>query len=161
MEAAEKQLTAPKRETVYTGVRDDLKCGDCGAKMVLRESKFGPFYGCTTYPKCKGTHGAHKTGKPFGTPANKDTRRARIEAHRVFDAIWKQKLIAPESSQKRNRHKAYSWLRVGMKLTNREAHISQFTKEQCETLKKLVHADYPALRTRWSHLLYADDFTDT
>jgi len=33
----------------------DLKCPLCGAPMELREGKFGRFYGCTRYPKCKGT----------------------------------------------------------------------------------------------------------
>lgn len=29
-------------------------CPLCGAKMKLRSGKFGPFYGCSNYPKCKG-----------------------------------------------------------------------------------------------------------
>ena len=37
--------------------------------MVLRNSKYGLFYGCSTYPNCKASHGAHKDGKPLGTPA--------------------------------------------------------------------------------------------
>ena len=28
-------------------------CPKCGSKMVSRKSKFGPFYGCGNYPKCK------------------------------------------------------------------------------------------------------------
>jgi len=28
------------------------KCPDCGGDLVLRESKFGHFYGCNRYPKC-------------------------------------------------------------------------------------------------------------
>ena len=31
------------------------KCPKCGAPMVLRNSKRGKFYGCSKYPKCKGT----------------------------------------------------------------------------------------------------------
>ncbi|MCB8818316.1 topoisomerase DNA-binding C4 zinc finger domain-containing protein [Desulfosporosinus shakirovi] len=27
----------------------------CGFKMILRNGKYGPFYGCTQYPKCRGT----------------------------------------------------------------------------------------------------------
>jgi len=29
-------------------------CSLCGAELVLRESKYGKFYGCSTFPKCKG-----------------------------------------------------------------------------------------------------------
>ena len=28
-------------------------CASCGVKMVKRESKRGPFWGCLNYPRCK------------------------------------------------------------------------------------------------------------
>ncbi len=36
---------------------DDLrnKCPFCGADLVLRKGKYGPFWGCSTYPKCRFT----------------------------------------------------------------------------------------------------------
>ena len=33
----------------------DFKCEKCGADMVLRTGKFGSFYACVNYPKCKFT----------------------------------------------------------------------------------------------------------
>lgn len=30
-------------------------CPSCGGNLVERKSKFGPFYGCSNYPKCKYT----------------------------------------------------------------------------------------------------------
>lgn len=30
-------------------------CPECGGKLVIRNGKFGPFYGCSNYPKCKFT----------------------------------------------------------------------------------------------------------
>jgi len=33
----------------------NVTCPDCGAPMRLRDGKKGKFYGCSTYPKCKGT----------------------------------------------------------------------------------------------------------
>ena len=33
----------------------DLVCEICGANMVLRQGKFGEFYACSNYPKCKNT----------------------------------------------------------------------------------------------------------
>lgn len=30
-------------------------CPRCGGQLVLRHGKFGPFYGCSNYPKCKFT----------------------------------------------------------------------------------------------------------
>lgn len=136
----------------YPGARQDLKCGECGAPMDLRTSpKFvRPFYGCTKFPECRGTHGAHKTGAPLGTPANKETKLARIQAHAVFDQIWKQKLV-------HNRWAAYNWMRQVMGLTNRQAHIGEFNSQQCAELQRLVCRDYPSLKTRTDRLLYDDD----
>ena len=31
----------------------DLKCDQCGAPMVVKNGRFGPFLGCSNYPKCK------------------------------------------------------------------------------------------------------------
>ncbi len=34
-------------------VETDVTCPNCGRKMMLRESRFGRFLGCSGYPKCK------------------------------------------------------------------------------------------------------------
>jgi DNA topoisomerase-1 len=31
----------------------DEKCEKCGAPMLKRQGRFGPFLGCSAYPKCK------------------------------------------------------------------------------------------------------------
>ena len=33
-------------------------CPLCGAKAVLKEGRFGVFYGCSKYPKCTGSNPA-------------------------------------------------------------------------------------------------------
>lgn len=80
-----------------------LNCPDCGAPMALRSGRHGPFYSCTRYPACKGSHGAHPDGRPLGTPADAATRAARVAAHRAFDRLWSR---AVPGSRKR----AYAWL---------------------------------------------------
>ena len=30
-------------------------CPECGSETVLREGKYGKFYGCIDFPKCRGT----------------------------------------------------------------------------------------------------------
>jgi DNA topoisomerase-1 len=37
-------------------------CEKCGKEMVLRQGKFGPFYGCTGYPACKNIKNVEKPG---------------------------------------------------------------------------------------------------
>ena len=71
---------------VMTMVMEALACPECAAPMELRPSRFGQFYGCTRWPACDGTHGAHPNGSPLGTPANRATKDARIEA---LDAVLK------------------------------------------------------------------------
>lgn len=109
-----------------------IACGDCGSPMVLRNSRFGQFYGCTKFPACKGTHGAHPDGKPMGIPANKETKEARITAHAAFDTLWKTNLM--------KRKEAYRWMRRAMDLPAKMAHISMFSKEQCALLCALIKA---------------------
>ena len=36
-----------RQETISSG-----KCPRCGGDLVLRKGKYGPFYGCSNYPKC-------------------------------------------------------------------------------------------------------------
>lgn len=140
---------APK----FPGERHDLRCGECTALMTLREShKYDrPFYGCTKFPTCRGTHGAHKDGTPLGTPANKETKKERMRAHAVFDQIWKKKLTPTRGA-------AYNWMREVMGLSHSQAHIAMFNAEQCETLVRLAYRDYPSLKDRYARLLYDDPF---
>jgi DNA topoisomerase I len=41
----------PKPKPITTSV----KCEKCGSPMLLRDSKRGPFLGCSTFPKCRST----------------------------------------------------------------------------------------------------------
>ncbi len=47
-------LTGSKRVKMQVEV-SDVKCENCGANMVVRESKFGKFLACPNYPKCRNT----------------------------------------------------------------------------------------------------------
>jgi ssDNA-binding Zn-finger/Zn-ribbon topoisomerase 1 len=96
--------------------------------MVLRNSKHGPFYGCSTFPVCRGTHGAHPDGKPLGIPADKATRAARIRAHDVFDRIWKEGHMS--------RKNAYMWLAKAMKRD--VVHIGSMDVDECEAVVRLM-----------------------
>lgn len=115
-------------------------CGECKSPMVLRRTtKFSNpdgtprlFFGCSNYPQCKGTHGAHQdTGEPLGIPADAETKKARMRAHDLFDQLWKKGWMT--------RNQAYEHMQELMKMSEEDAHISKFTKEQCNTLiSKLI-----------------------
>lgn len=115
-----------------------LTCPMCGAPMVLRSSKYGLMYGCSTFPKCKSTHGAHPDGKPLGIPAPPEVRAARIRAHTEFDKLWMKNEFEKPPRPVMKRKEAYAWLRQAMGMTEEEGHIGRFDLEQCERLITLV-----------------------
>jgi len=110
-----------------------LTCPDCGARMVLRDSKYGKFYGCSTFPKCRSAHRAHPDGRPLGIPANKETKNWRIRAHAAFDQLW---LLGGM-----NRRSAYLWMQKALNLTSKEAHIGMFDQAMCEKLIAAVEKE--------------------
>jgi len=98
----------------------------CGSPTRLRHSKYGPFYSCTRWPECDGTVGCHPgTTTPLGTPANKATRQARMDAHNAFDALWKPM----DGQRKRYRSAAYTWL--AHELGQSEVHMGEMSAEEC------------------------------
>lgn len=112
--------------TAYPKERTNLVCGDCGSVMRLRESRYGPFYSCTQYPACRGSHGAHPDGAPLGVPADKATKEARIAAHNAFDEWWR--------SRGMTRAEAYEWLeRHGP-----QPHIGEMSEAECDDLVALI-----------------------
>ena len=112
----------------------NIKCGECGAPMKLKESRFGKFYGCVRYPACKGTHSAHQnSGKPMGIPANRETIEWRKKAHATFDPYVKEWF--------KNRREGYTFLKNVMGLPAKDAHISKFNIEQCKKLINIITKD--------------------
>lgn len=105
--------------------RKQLKCPECGANLVLKQSsKFGPFYGCERWPKCDGTHCAHPDGSPVGVPANRETKQARRAAHAAFDEVRHVLQLS--------KGKAYRWLQDAMGMTPEQCHMGKFDKTTCE-----------------------------
>lgn len=82
---------------------------------------YGPIYICRA---CDAYVGCHKgTTKPFGTLANKATRKARGEAHSHFDRVWAQR--------RKTRSQAYSMLAHSLGITLTECHIGKFDIATC------------------------------
>ncbi|GGI07718.1 type I DNA topoisomerase [Egicoccus halophilus] len=58
---------------------EDVRCQECGKPMLLREGRFGKFFGCVDYPKCKGIRNLQQRlmyrdtdgqAKPFRSPTD-------------------------------------------------------------------------------------------
>lgn len=109
-----------------------VTCGECRAPMVLRTAQRGPgagrlFYGCSRYPACRSTHGAHPDGRPLGVPGDAATKAARVAAHAAFDRLWKEGHVPSRAA-------AYAWLRAAMGLSREEGHIARFDPARCTEL---------------------------
>lgn len=101
----------------------------CGSPMRLKWSgkfKHGWFYACTRYPECRGAHGCHADGKPLGIPADDETKKARMAAHKEFDSLWRSGYMS--------RRNAYGWMQRVMGISSDEAHIAMMTVAQCKEL---------------------------
>ena len=150
----------------YPKARTDLVCPECGALMVIRKSpKFdNPFYGCSTFPDCRGSHGAHASGEPHGIPGNKATKDARIQLHALFDKLWKDR-----GPMKRG--EAYEWFQGVLGMTEDECHIARFDVEACQRAEKvvrdellrrrLIEIDPKVVLALWLlYTLFGDDITE-
>jgi ssDNA-binding Zn-finger/Zn-ribbon topoisomerase 1 len=113
----------------------ELKCPECGAAMVRRNSRYGLFYGCSRFPECRATHGAHtSTGLPLGIPGNKETKEARMAAHTAFDSLWRPKGAVFA------RQDAYKWLAEELGISSDKCHIAMFDRETCQKVQALCIA---------------------
>lgn len=85
-----------------------------------------PCYLC----RCGAYVGCHAGAtSPLGKPAGRETRTARIAAHKVFDPLW-QARVAQGVKQHVARGKAYKWLAREMNMRPEDCHISWFDKDQ-------------------------------
>lgn len=64
----------------------DHDCPKCGAKMLLREGRYGQFLGCSKYPECDGIMRLDRQGNP-SVPA------ARIETQEVCEKCGKPMIL--------------------------------------------------------------------
>jgi len=122
-----------KQQPLFKDKIYNLKCPKCGSKMVLKNSKTGTFYGCSKFPKCKGSRGADRYGRLYDKPANKLTKAWRMLAHDKFDMWWRYKGLS--------RNVAYQRLQSFMNMPPDKAHIGNFDIAKC---KKVI--EYCSMR---------------
>ena len=79
------------------------------------------FWSCLTCDAYVGCH--KKTTAPLGRLANAELRRAKNNAHRVFDPLWK--------NGKMSRRAAYQWLAENLGIPFKKTHIGEFDTAMC------------------------------
>jgi hypothetical protein len=98
--------------------------------QVYQRSYSGKVWLCRP---CKAWVGCHKNSKnhiPLGRLATAELRRLKIEAHDLFDPLWRAAIRLRGWSQAHARGKAYSWLAQKMGIPREECHIGMFNEER-------------------------------
>lgn len=94
------------------------------------------FYQCKPCDAWVGCHDG--TNVPLGRLADKELRQWKIKAHDAFDSLWKTGAM--------KRSAAYKTMQRLMGMSQNEAHIGMFSKEQCQTLiRKIQELKNPLL----------------
>lgn len=129
--------TEEELATQFPRQRKDLKCGDCGSPLVLKDGKFGIFYGCVMYREngCRGSLNCHKvTSEPLGFPVDSVTRQLRKEAHALFDQLWQANARSQPGAAMMRREEAYKWMAKHLGLSESDAHIAKLDAAGCRRL---------------------------
>lgn len=122
-----------------------MRCPYCGAPMILRSadgiyrdnSNHNSLYVCRNYPECDTyVRTQPGTARPMGTPANRELRALRIQAHRCFDAIHQNGYMTKRD--------AYVWLADLLQAPQSQAHIGYLSEYSC---RKVINES-----TRMLHL---------
>jgi len=71
----------------------------------------------------------------MGTPADAETRRARMDAHRAFDRIWKS--VPAGKGRSRARREAYRWLAGQLGIETDACHIGMFDLGTCKQVVEI------------------------
>lgn len=70
-------------------VIEGLECPECGEGMVSRKGLYGPFWGCKTYPKCKGTRDSMGRSKEDRLNERKAENNRVLGSERLDDANFR------------------------------------------------------------------------
>ena len=115
--------------------KQTIRCPYCGSTAILKDASYvyghhssgGKVYVCSHYPACDSYVGVHQgTSLPKGSLANRTLRRKRIQAHQIFDQLWRKGIFS--------REEAYRWIGDKFCLQTRQAHIGNFSDYMCDQL---------------------------
>ena len=115
--------------------KQTIRCPYCGSPAILKDASYvyghhssgGKVYVCSHYPACDSYVGVHQgTSLPKGSLANRTLRKKRIQAHQIFDQLWRKGIFS--------REEAYRWIGDKFCLQTRQAHIGNFSDYKCDQL---------------------------
>jgi hypothetical protein len=103
-------------------------CPAHGVALVPQRTKHGTRWGCPEFGCTVAMWGGSTS-----TPADLETRAARMEAHSHFDRLW-------EDGEPGSRGRAYAALRSYMGLSASDCHIGMMTAAQCRQVVEFCNS---------------------
>jgi len=117
----------------------EVNCDYCHDSAVLVDSaevyggrSYGLIWLCRPCGAYVGIHKDSKDHKPLGRLANAELRAAKVNAHSVFDPLWKRKMDKEGCSKKEARKAGYYWLSKQLGISMKECHIGMFDVSMCK-----------------------------
>ena len=110
---------------------------------IYRGVEYGPLYICRP---CQAWVGVHRdTLIPLGRLADRELRLAKMEAHHIFDAIWRNRYAVkrardPQYSLGMARGGRYKALAQAMGIPRSQCHIGMFDAVQCRVAIEICRA---------------------
>lgn len=99
--------------------------------MTLTRRGTDRFYRCINWTTCRGSHGAHPSGRPLGIEAPARVRKKRQEVHELAARIWPW--------EDREAKKAmYLWMR---RHAEERHHIGEMMEGELNRLADLLRAE--------------------
>jgi len=83
------------------------------------------YWRCTCSAYC----GTHPNLTAVGTPAGRETRRAREAAHAAFDPLWRRRMEISGLTKQTARGRGYKWLAAQLGIDRKECHIGMMRAE--------------------------------
>lgn len=146
-------MSAKHRERRKQERLEKVECGECGKPAGLVDGRTlyphrpdlatKPFWRCCVCGAYVGCHDG--TFQAKGSPAGPETRQARIEAHAVFDPLWRAKAERAAISRGEARGQAYKWLAAELDISVDRCHIGMM---DATTARRVVQICSPYLRQR-------------
>lgn len=114
-------------------------CPYCGGAVLVVDSarvyggkSYGWAHVCENWPICDAYVGCHQgTKNPLGRLANEELRYAKSAAHKLFDALWREKMKRTACTKKEARSAGYVWLAGELALHPAQCHIGMFDVDKC------------------------------
>jgi hypothetical protein len=131
-------------QKAFPDQRRDLKCPRCKGDLLLKDGRFGFFYGCENWInlQCTGSMDCNQqTVEPFLLYTDEFTLEAQRRLQVAFDQVW--------TSGLKSKPQAFLWLAEFLNRPARELRFQYLSKEECARAMKAIR------KLSSTHICYA------